>query len=197
MTYPGLHQLQASCAFFGEGLAAATLHWDHRPAERLVWDAARRRYQDTAGALTLTPTKVHVTNSEPAADVLPQIRAEFAGLAEHLRCPPEPLAAGALSRHASDIVAAAWRLMRLADDLSALMDMPGQRPPIRVTEVDAARLLAYAVLYPLLTLKVITAIHFQAFRLWLKRIPFHRKHVSPGDQRGVLNARNPVHHQQR
>lgn len=67
--------------------------------------------------------------------------AAIMGLAEHLRCPPEGLADSALTRHASDIVAASWRLMRLADDLAALTAIPAERPPIRVAEVDAARLL--------------------------------------------------------
>ncbi|MBS1995801.1 MAG: DUF1365 domain-containing protein [Cyanobacteria bacterium SZAS LIN-2] len=42
--------------------------------------------------------------------------------------------------------------------------------------------------YPLLTMKVIGMIHFQALLLWLKKIPFYRKEEEPHLQTDVLNA---------
>ena len=35
------------------------------------------------------------------------------------------------------------------------------------------RLVLNLIRFPLVTLKVITAIYYQALRLWLKRVPFH------------------------
>ena len=52
-------------------------------------------------------------------------------------------------------------------------------------ELTDARLLWYAVRYPALTLLVIARIHWQAFRLWLKKLPFHRKAENPGLQRDL------------
>lgn len=46
-------------------------------------------------------------------------------------------------------------------------------------ELTDARLLWYLVRYPALTLVVIARIHWQAFRLWLKKLPFHRKTANP------------------
>lgn len=53
--------------------------------------------------------------------------------------------------------------------------------------LTAARLLAYAVKYPLMTLQVITLIHFEALRLWWKKIPHRRKEDRPELQQEVLH----------
>ena len=48
------------------------------------------------------------------------------------------------------------------------------------------RLFVCAVKYPLLTLQVIAKIHWQAFRLWMKKLPFYRKSDRPDLQNGLL-----------
>lgn len=48
------------------------------------------------------------------------------------------------------------------------------------------RLFWYAIRFPLITLQVITLIHFNALKLWLKKIPFHRKKDNPELQREVM-----------
>ena len=57
----------------------------------------------------------------------------------------------------------------------------GRRQPL-----TDARLAWYALKYPLLTLKVIALIHWHAFRLWLRGVPWHRKADSPQLQQQVL-----------
>jgi len=42
-------------------------------------------------------------------------------------------------------------------------------------ELTAGRLLWYAFKYPMLSLKIIGLIHWQAFLLWLKKVPYFRK----------------------
>lgn len=56
------------------------------------------------------------------------------------------------------------------DNIVLEASMTGSRVPL-----TAGRLAWFAVKYPLLTLRVIAAIHWQAFLLWLKNVPFHRK----------------------
>ena len=65
--------------------------------------------------------------------------------------------------------------------------------PILITTLTGQRrsltdgaLLTCLFKYPLLTLRVIWLIHWHAFRLWLKRLPFHRKSAQPELQLGVL-----------
>ena len=67
--------------------------------------------------------------------------------------------------------------------------MTGTRVPL-----TAWRLAWFTVKYPLLTLKVIAAIHWEALRLWLKGIPFHRKSEGMDLQRGIV-ARSDSRHE--
>lgn len=58
--------------------------------------------------------------------------------------------------------------------------MHGERRPL-----TNARLLFYAVRFPFLTLQVILKIHWQAFLLWLKGVPFFQKTANPQLQRDL------------
>ncbi|HMZ90471.1 MAG TPA: DUF1365 domain-containing protein [Chitinophagales bacterium] len=49
------------------------------------------------------------------------------------------------------------------------------------------RLLWYVVRFPFITLQVIGAIHWHAFLLWLKKVPWHRKTEQASLQRDILN----------
>jgi DUF1365 family protein len=59
--------------------------------------------------------------------------------------------------------------------------LTGQRRPLTDREI-----LRLSLRYPLVTLKVITAIHWHALRLWLKRVPWHAKADRRDLQRGVF-----------
>jgi DUF1365 family protein len=48
-------------------------------------------------------------------------------------------------------------------------------------------LLTYFFRLPLVTWRIITAIHWQAFKLWLKGIPYHKKREQPDLQQGIIN----------
>lgn len=48
-----------------------------------------------------------------------------------------------------------------------------------------ANLLLYFISFPLITLKVIWLIHWQALKLWLKKIPFHKKNDNKDLQKEV------------
>jgi DUF1365 family protein len=50
-------------------------------------------------------------------------------------------------------------------------------------------LLSLLIRFPLFTLQIITAIHWQAFRLWLKKVPYHRKEEHPHLQTDLLSHR--------
>jgi DUF1365 family protein len=78
------------------------------------------------------------------------------------------------------------KLRVLIDDYDAegkvlLSILTGQR-----RELTFGNLAKFTVKFPFITLKVIGLIHWQAFRLWLKRIPFFRKETRAEDQRGVF-----------
>ncbi len=54
------------------------------------------------------------------------------------------------------------------------------------------RLIWFTLKYPLLTLRVIFLIHWHAFRLWIKRIPFHRKAANAHLQREVYRPHHSI-----
>lgn len=53
-------------------------------------------------------------------------------------------------------------------------------------ELTNARLLRYALRFPFITLQVIGLIHWNAFKLWLKKIPYHKKNSYIDLQRDVF-----------
>lgn len=61
-----------------------------------------------------------------------------------------------------------------------LSSLVGERRPLTDRE-----LLRLTLRYPLVTLRVITLIHWHALRLWWKRLPWYRKSADPHLQRGV------------
>jgi DUF1365 family protein len=88
------------------------------------------------------------------------------------------------------------------------LEVPGEKVAIRVDdykegkrillssligekrELTAANLIWYSLRYPLMTLRVITLIHWHALKLYLKRIPYHRKSANPDLQKGLHNAKS-------
>lgn len=84
------------------------------------------------------------------------------------------------------------------------LQVPGDKLQVRIDDYDKAgkrffistltgtrkpltdaNLLLYFVSFPLITIKVIWLIHWQALKLWLKKLPFHRKADNAALQRGV------------
>ena len=65
--------------------------------------------------------------------------------------------------------------------------LTGTRRPLSDGEI-----LRLSARYPLVTLKVITAIHWHALRLWLKRVPWHAKADRRDLQRGVFRPHSSL-----
>jgi uncharacterized protein len=92
-------------------------------------------------------------------------------------------------------------------DLVLRLAIPGERLAVVITDISngetilravmtgtrvpltASRVAWYAIKYPLLTLGVIAAIHWQALRLWLKGVPFHAKDDQMDLQRGIAHRK--------
>lgn len=84
------------------------------------------------------------------------------------------------------------------------LQVPGEKLDIRIDDFDKqgdrffistlngkrvpltdAKLLYYFFSFPLITLKIIGLIHWQALKLWLKKLPFHAKTANIHLQKGV------------
>ncbi len=66
-----------------------------------------------------------------------------------------------------------------------LSNYKGKRNPL-----TTGSLLAHFFRFPLVTLRIIGLIHWQAFKLWLKGIPYYKKIQNLELQRGVYNGKN-------
>lgn len=56
-------------------------------------------------------------------------------------------------------------------------------------EITARRLYLYFFKFPLITLRIITSIHWQALLIWIKGLSYHKKRNNPDLQRDILNAK--------
>ncbi|MBK1882414.1 DUF1365 domain-containing protein [Luteolibacter pohnpeiensis] len=56
------------------------------------------------------------------------------------------------------------------------------------------RLIYYAIKFPLLSFKIIGLIHWQAFLLWIKGLPYYRKSSMPDLQQDVLRPHKSINH---
>lgn len=62
----------------------------------------------------------------------------------------------------------------------------------REVALTSGRLLRFAGRYPFLSLKIIVGIHWQAFRLWVAKVPFFRKNEGLETQKDVLRPHSSL-----
>lgn len=55
-----------------------------------------------------------------------------------------------------------------------------------------ARLAWFSIKYPLITLRIISLIHWHALRLWLKKVPWFAKAAKPGAQRDLYRPHHSI-----
>lgn len=58
--------------------------------------------------------------------------------------------------------------------------------------LTGARLAWFTVKYPLITLRIISLIHWHALRLWMKRVPWFAKAARPADQRELYRPHSSL-----
>ena len=80
---------------------------------------------------------------------------------------------------------------REGDSVVLLTALTGRRIPL--TDGNLARL---SLKYPLITLRVITLIHWHALKLWWKKVPWHAKAAEPQLQQGVLRPHDTLRQHQ-
>ena len=78
-----------------------------------------------------------------------------------------------------------FRVNKPADKISVIIDQSDKDGKLlfasqdgTVKELSNKNLLISYVLHPLMTFKVIVAIHYEAFKLWLKGIKFIKKKIN-------------------
>ena len=76
---------------------------------------------------------------------------------------------------------------RDGDEKVLISTLTGKR-----AELTNKNLWWFTLKYPLVTLKVIYLIHWHALRLWLKRVPFHRKSANAPLQQDVLRPHSTL-----
>lgn len=59
-------------------------------------------------------------------------------------------------------------------------------------DLTGTRLAWFTLKYPLITLRVISLIHWHAFLLWLKRVPWFAKSARPGEQRELYRPHSSI-----
>lgn len=115
--------------------------WRQRGGERIRVMAAFSPYEATAhgtGGETM-PESARAALIRMGNDMRSPLAAAL-GFAELIRSSAQELDPTEMAGHAADIVAAAWRLMRIVDDLEAAGTSGDVRPALKLAEVDIARL---------------------------------------------------------
>jgi signal transduction histidine kinase len=116
--------------------------WRQRGGERIrvmaAFSPCEAPEPGTSAEAAGMPEPARVALIQMSSDMRSPLTAAL-GFAELIRACPEGLDPAEAAGHAADIVAAAWRLMRIADDLEAAGSSGEARLALHLAEVDIAR----------------------------------------------------------